>query len=128
MRGDANAVARGAHAALKDEINRKLAREIHATCRCLSSSAGDDQQFLDPRQGSDDVLGETIGEKSMLAVTREIGERKDGNRWPFGQGQGRLGLGRSLATLGLYRAGERLSLGIGLDAELLHELALATLI
>src|SRR5262249_25654827 len=76
---DANTVASSADAALEHIAHAELACDL-ADVGCLSfvlksRISRDHQEFGEPRQFGDDVLGDAVAEVLLLYITAEISER-----------------------------------------------------
>ena len=84
LHGDADALARLAHAALDDVLHAELARDLlHVDRLALVLErrvARDHEQLAEARQLGDDVLGDAVGEEFLLGIAAHVVERQDGDR------------------------------------------------
>ena len=92
--GNADPVSNLADAALHDVVHVESLRNllnVHGFALVDERGiAGDDQELSEPGQGSDDVLGQAIGEKLLINVATHVHEWQHSNRRAFGQCRRRL--------------------------------------
>ena len=85
LRGDADAVAVLADAALDDIAHAELFRDLTQMNRAAlvdeARVACDHEQPSQPREAGDDVFGDPIGEVFVLGVAAHVGKGEDGDGW-----------------------------------------------
>src|SRR5437588_7245935 len=98
LSGDAHAIRGLAHTAFEHITHAKLAADLlHVGCPALVGEcriARDDEQPLDARQASSDILHHAVGEIFLLRIAAHVLEGQNSNGWLVGQrkslGNGRL--------------------------------------
>jgi len=85
LSGDADLLARRAHAAFEHVAHTEIARDLAHIDRLAfvdeGGIAGDHEQPAQPRQRRDDVLGNTVGDEILGWIAAEKDEGQHGDRW-----------------------------------------------